>query len=657
MNYGKRGYKIARRFRRCVVAAVAVTGLAVGVVGLSVGSASAAPTQVTDASFTWGLDATANSGAYYGGCNFLSAGEAGNNGSSTVWTQTTPTPGYAAQSGNVTIGYPNASGTLVQPTWSTKCDDLSGAALTPTTSSGGEVVFSGGTGTFDPAANTASIQWTGSFTSVFYGGLVYWTAANPTLTVNADGTGTLTANLSGYAASMTDTSLWAPIPATTVTLANLTGVTVTSSGFTVSPNYLNVAVTTAAGDSPQVQTGSEWGSWPQDFINFQNQTNESSYWYSSGLNDQDKVPEPLDVSFIGTAIPSVPSIAPVVIGQPANVTVTAGQLASFTAAASGTPTPTVQWQSEAPGSSAWTDLAGATGTTLTVPSTTTAESGTQYEAVFTNSAGTATSNPAALTVNPTSPPAKKSGYTLVGSDGGVFNFGSPYEGSLPGLGIHVNNVVGIVPSRDDNGYFLVGLDGGVFSFGDVTYEGSLPGQHVAVNDIVGIVPTADDRGYFLVGSDGGVFSFGDAPFLGSLPGIGVSVDDIVSISATADDRGYYLLGADGSIYAFGDAKAQSAHAPAGSVAIASDPAGGFWVVGANGAVTGFGGAPSFGSLPGIGISPNLPIVGLVPTSNGGGYTLIGSDGGVFTFGNASYVGSLPGIGVDVDNIVGAVPAT
>ena len=43
-----------------------------------------------------------------------------------------------------------------------------------------------------------------------------------------------------------------------------------------------------------------------------------------------------------------------------------------------------------------------------------------------------------------------SGYDMVGSDGGVFVFGlaGGFFGSLPGLSIHVSNVVGMVKSSD-----------------------------------------------------------------------------------------------------------------------------------------------------------------------------------------------------------------
>ena len=254
---------------------------------------------------------------------------------------------------------------------------------------------------------------------------------------------------------------------------------------------------------------------------------------------------------------------------------------------------------------------------------------------------------------PSPPTPAASGYNLVGDDGGVFVFGGGFYGSLPGLGIHVSNIVGMVPSSDKKGYFLVGSDGGVFSFGDTTFEGSLPGRGVHVNDIAGIVPTSDDKGYFLVGRDGGVFAFGDAPFENSLPGIGISVNNIVGIAATASDQGYWLVGSNGSVYAFGNAPSLGPAGP-GAVAIAATTdGGGYWVVSADGTVYNFGDARNFASVPDVAVVNN--IIGIVPSSDNFGYNIFGSDGGVFSFGDAINLGSLPGLGVHVDNIVGAVP--
>lgn len=75
----------------------------------------------------------------------------------------------------------------------------------------------------------------------------------------------------------------------------------------------------------------------------------------------------------------------------------------------------------------------------------------------------------------------------------------------------------------------------------------------------------------------------------------------------------------------------------------------------NGSVYAYGDAHYHGDLPGIGVSPNRPVIGIVPSIDDRGYWLIGSDGGIFAFGDAPFDNSLPGIGVSVNNIVGAVP--
>ncbi|MGO9456559.1 MAG: IPT/TIG domain-containing protein [Acidimicrobiales bacterium] len=220
------------------------------------------------------------------------------------------------------------------------------------------------------------------------------------------------------------------------------------------------------------------------------------------------------------------------------------------------------------------------------------------------------------------PPPKTPGYDLVGSDGGVFVFplgqASGFFGSLPGLTppVHVNNIVGIVPTNDYTGYDLVGSDGGVFVFplGQPSgFFGSLPGEGFHVGNIVGIAVTGDDRGYWLAGSTGHVYSLGDAPPVAS-PSTSAP---IVGIAADASSQGGWLVAKNGSVYAFGD-------------------------------------AASFGTLPQEGTSVGN-IVSIVPTPSGNGYWVIGADGRVFAFGDAASQGTLPSLGVGVSNVVGAVP--
>ena len=87
-------------------------------------------------------------------------------------------------------------------------------------------------------------------------------------------------------------------------------------------------------------------------------------------------------------------VAPAITTQPVSQTVTAGANVNFTVAASGTAPLGYQWRLNG------ATLAGATSATLTLNSVTTGQSGGSYTCVVSNSAGTATSAAATLTVNP-----------------------------------------------------------------------------------------------------------------------------------------------------------------------------------------------------------------------------------------------------------------
>jgi hypothetical protein len=95
------------------------------------------------------------------------------------------------------------------------------------------------------------------------------------------------------------------------------------------------------------------------------------------------------------------NFAPSVTTQPSSTTATAGSTATFTAAASGNPAPTVQWQVSTNGGAAFANISGATSNTLTLTGVTASMSGYEYRAVFTNSAGSATTSSATLTVSGT----------------------------------------------------------------------------------------------------------------------------------------------------------------------------------------------------------------------------------------------------------------
>lgn len=92
------------------------------------------------------------------------------------------------------------------------------------------------------------------------------------------------------------------------------------------------------------------------------------------------------------------AVAPAFTTQPASVTITAGQDAQFTVAASGTPAPTLRWQLSSDNGGTWGDISGATSPQFDVVGATLANNGRQYRAVATNSVGSVASQAAVLTV-------------------------------------------------------------------------------------------------------------------------------------------------------------------------------------------------------------------------------------------------------------------
>ncbi|WP_425433610.1 GDSL-type esterase/lipase family protein [Kineococcus rhizosphaerae] len=236
------------------------------------------------------------------------------------------------------------------------------------------------------------------------------------------------------------------------------------------------------------------------------------------------------------------------------------------------------------------------------------------------------------------------GYWQVASDGGVFTYGdAQFYGSVPGIPLHLTNIMGMARTPSGKGYWVVGSDGGVFSFGDAGFYGSLPGIGVHVGNIVDMVPTKTGRGYWLVGSDGGVFSFGDAQFFGSMGGQPLN-RPVVGMAATASGNGYWLVAADGGVFSFGDAPfygsmgGQPLSYPVVDMDVTPD-GGGYWMTAEDGGVFTFGNAQFYGSMGGKPL--NGRVTGMAVTPTGRGYWLNACDGGVFTFGDAPFLGSNP----------------
>ena len=133
----------------------------------------------------------------------------------------------------------------------------------------------------------------------------------------------------------------------------------------------------------------------------------------------------------GGSTPTGPPAPPAVISNPADLAVAVGNKATFTAAASGSPAPTVQWEVSADGGTTFGNVSGATSTSMSF-STALTQNGNRYRAVFTNATGSATSATALLTVNAAAaaPPvitASPSNQTI--GTGNFVNFNAAASGS------------------------------------------------------------------------------------------------------------------------------------------------------------------------------------------------------------------------------------
>jgi hypothetical protein len=100
-------------------------------------------------------------------------------------------------------------------------------------------------------------------------------------------------------------------------------------------------------------------------------------------------------STMATLTVNAAAVAPTITTQPVNQTVTVGQTATFSVAATGTAQLNYQWRKNS------ANISGATAASYTTPATTLADNGTTFDVIVSNSAGNKTSTTATLTVNAT----------------------------------------------------------------------------------------------------------------------------------------------------------------------------------------------------------------------------------------------------------------
>ncbi|MGH1563453.1 hypothetical protein [Mumia sp. DW29H23] len=270
--------------------------------------------EIDGATLRWGVSNEANNAAFAPGTyNFLSAGKVADPGvggqtlkDAATWLNGKPA-GWKATAGNVAIEKKAASGSYAPATWDGLKTSPSGASISPPTSkvfSDHRVVLSGGSGWADPDTGRAKIAWDGDFTVVFYSGMSFFFVSDPELSVGRDGSGVLTATLSGFGSSLADPSVWTTVPAKKVTLATLPSVSVDADGTTVTPAYEGVR----NGAVDQSTSNPGWGSWPTSFIGWLADAGSASYWYSSGGSvDANKPPLPITFAWeLGDTLPEDP---------------------------------------------------------------------------------------------------------------------------------------------------------------------------------------------------------------------------------------------------------------------------------------------------------------------------------------------------------------
>lgn len=256
--------------------------------------------EVDGAVFRWGVSNQSNARSHNpAAINFLAAGVAdpGRGGATLKQSQ------WRAAAGAVTIEKRTGSGWR-RATWPGLGTSPGGAPIgVYGPFSEHTVAIRSGSGTVDAAAGTASIAWQGTFTVVYYAGNSVFTVTDPRLDV-ADGRGSVTAVLGGFAADRDDTSSWEPTPPRRVTIADLPAVSLEELGFTAQPAYLGVR---AQGSEPQDLAGEHAGAFPPSFVGYLRELGIDQFWYSTGLrSDETKPALPLSVSWSATEVTAPP---------------------------------------------------------------------------------------------------------------------------------------------------------------------------------------------------------------------------------------------------------------------------------------------------------------------------------------------------------------
>ncbi|MBN1127683.1 MAG: immunoglobulin domain-containing protein [Chitinispirillaceae bacterium] len=119
---------------------------------------------------------------------------------------------------------------------------------------------------------------------------------------------------------------------------------------------------------------------------------DNNMFYGGALDDIRIYNRALSASDVNELYTYNPSTPPSITTQPASLSVSEGQSATFSIVATGNPAPTYQWRRNG------SNISGATSTSYTIASAAMTDSGAAFSCVVSNSGGSVTSNNAVLTV-------------------------------------------------------------------------------------------------------------------------------------------------------------------------------------------------------------------------------------------------------------------
>jgi len=308
----------------------------------------------------------------------------------TATSYTTPVTSVTDSGSTFRVIASNTAGTVTSSA-ATLTVNPAPVAPTITTQPGNQTVTAGQTATFNVVATgTAplSYQWQKSGVNIAGATAAGYTTA---ATTTSDSGATFTAVVSNTAGTVTSAAATLTVNAAVVAPT----ITTQPGNQTVTAGQTATFTVVATGTAPLSYQ------WQKNGVNIAgataaNYTTPATTTADSGTSFDVVVSNTTGTvtSTAATLTVTTAAVAPTITTQPGNQTVTAGQTATFTVVAAGTAPLSYQWQKNG------VNIAGATAVSYTTPLTATSDSGSTFDVVVSNTAGTVTSAAATLTVNP-----------------------------------------------------------------------------------------------------------------------------------------------------------------------------------------------------------------------------------------------------------------